>query len=457
MAKFPCSSPASLCDQSPNPITTYSSEAIDGPTFIGIAWSQVKPLLGKVFTVYPCEAICESQVSQLDANQCAARNVVGCADTCAPLFNSTTQSASLNCADGTPYSFSVSAGQFTALSQLEADRLAFQFAAQFLQLHSICMSGLAPLSICLEDFYVGQIVLSGTDAPFSAAVIAGSLPPGVVMDVQSGQISFSGQPTQAGVFTFTIEATNSASIVTQKTFTVAVGQIITDSPLPDGTPGTDYSVQFQAFTNPDFSVTWQVTDGTLPDGLALDPDTGVLSGNPTTPGDSDFTVSVTNGPATCSKEFAMTVISSSNVCDDGLGDLGNNCYAISGYFDGLVPNTSANPPGDTVYDGTFKFFDPDQGDQGFWFGADVTDTNLAMVGQFLCNVQLQFRGCTDEIPLWRIQFDINSDDWRGEKGEGNTPEGVYTKVAGSAPGPATLTIVKIAGVTTVPGNTTCSS
>ncbi len=64
--------------------------------------------------------------------------------------------------------------------------------------------------------------------------------------------------------------------------------ITTDGNLPDGTVGEDYSATLAADGSEPF--TWSVTSGTLPGGLTLNPETGEISGTPTTEGTSTFTV-----------------------------------------------------------------------------------------------------------------------------------------------------------------------
>ena len=53
--------------------------------------------------------------------------------------------------------------------------------------------------------------------------------------------------------------------------------------------------------------------GTLPNGLNLDANTGVISGTPTTPGDSKFTVTATNDYGSDIQELSITIIMSPNV------------------------------------------------------------------------------------------------------------------------------------------------
>jgi hypothetical protein len=84
---------------------------------------------------------------------------------------------------------------------------------------------------------------------------------------------------------------------------------VTTTALPDGAPGTAYSTTLEASggTPP---YTWQVTDGTLPDGLTLSPD-GTLSGTPTTAGPYDVSAQVLDSTSPASlratQQFTLTV------------------------------------------------------------------------------------------------------------------------------------------------------
>jgi hypothetical protein len=308
MATFPCSSPPSTCDQSPNPATPYSSEAQDGPTFIGDAFSPEPPLLNKSFNVYPCEAQVDSQVSQDDADQASERAAVVCTNPCSPLFNNAEQQVSRNCADGTPYFLNIPAGSFTALSQLQADRLAFSYGESKLGSHSICMGSLTASMMCQGKFFSGEIVVTSSDQPVTFELSQGTLPPGISMVPESGALFLSGTPTTLGTYVFTIKATSAFGVFTQKTFILLVTAITTAAALPVATFGIAYSQQLNVYNPGNLAVQWSIISGQLPAGLTLNPSTGIISGSSTNSGNFTFTVQATLDGGSCTAQFTMTAL-----------------------------------------------------------------------------------------------------------------------------------------------------
>lgn len=81
----------------------------------------------------------------------------------------------------------------------------------------------------------------------------------------------------------------------------------TSSPLPNGFLYGPYSAAVVPFS-PSAGMVWNVSSGTLPAGLVLNPATGVISGTPEETGDFSFTIRILNvlGIA-CSKQFALHV------------------------------------------------------------------------------------------------------------------------------------------------------
>jgi len=114
---------------------------------------------------------------------------------------------------------------------------------------------------------------------------------GLSIDPDSGVLS--GTPTSTGTFTTTITATNGVSPDATQSFTLVVNT------APQFTSPNSYT--FTTGTAPDFTVTaagnpaptFGDTGGL--DGLSIDPESGVLSGTPTTTGTFSTTITATNG------------------------------------------------------------------------------------------------------------------------------------------------------------------
>ncbi|MDQ4051505.1 MAG: Ig domain-containing protein [Actinomycetota bacterium] len=130
------------------------------------------------------------------------------------------------------------------------------------------------------------------------SISAGTLPPGLTGNSSTGVIS--GTPTTAGTTTFTAKFTETATGLSDTqdlsiTIEPATPPVITTTSLPAGTATRPYSATLQTAGNR--AGTWSRTSGSLPAGLTLNGATGVISGTPTTPGTSSFTVvfTATNG------------------------------------------------------------------------------------------------------------------------------------------------------------------
>lgn len=82
--------------------------------------------------------------------------------------------------------------------------------------------------------------------------------------------------------------------------------IINAGILPEAFVGVSYQHVLTASVSEGEQVqSWEVSSGTLPQGITLDPNTGVLSGTPTDEGfSSDFSVKVVETTITCRGDFS---------------------------------------------------------------------------------------------------------------------------------------------------------
>jgi len=101
---------------------------------------------------------------------------------------------------------------------------------------------------------------------------------------------------------------------------IDVGVFIGTGELSLAVVGDEYQATLKAVggTEP---YTWAIMNGTLPDGLGLDGNSGVISGIPTEAGTFNFTVQVTDAAeVTATRELVITIIALSEFIADPVGD-----------------------------------------------------------------------------------------------------------------------------------------
>ncbi len=134
---------------------------------------------------------------------------------------------------------------------------------------------------------------SGGTAPYTFVVTSGALPNGLLLNAATGDIT--GSPLTAGSFNFTITATDVNGCPGSRAYTIVIAgagcPIITLSPetLPSGVVGSPYS-QIVTASGGVAPYTYSVSSGTLPTGLTLNGETGVIAGTPTSAGLFSFTI-----------------------------------------------------------------------------------------------------------------------------------------------------------------------
>lgn len=154
-------------------------------------------------------------------------------------------------------------------------------------------------SATVGESYEATIVASGGSGTGYAWTVASSeLPSGLTL-AESGtpNTMLSGIPADSGDFTFTVRVTDSDGTTADLEFTLEVlaapnTLTILTTALPDGVVQLPYEATLEAANN-EGMVTWSVTQGTLPGGLALASsaaNTAVITGTPTE--DGTFTIEI---------------------------------------------------------------------------------------------------------------------------------------------------------------------
>jgi len=166
-----------------------------------------------------------------------------------------------------------------------------------------------PLPNSIVGFgYFSILTAANGSPPYSWT--ASGLPPGLTLNSSTGTVT--GTPTTAGTFSVTVQVIDSTLVTASAVYSVVILpplppplRIGTFSPLPSGTVGVSYVFAFDA-TGGTGSYTWAA--GPAPAGLAVS-SAGIISGTPTTPGQSTFTVRVTDSSGqTAAKDFSMTIL-----------------------------------------------------------------------------------------------------------------------------------------------------
>jgi hypothetical protein len=284
----------------------------------------------------------------------------------------------------TPYSWSISAGALPPGLNINADtgaitgtpsqKGAFPFTVQVTDAAGVKATAQFTIGIVANDLqitttsplpngslnvpYSFGLSVTGGSAPYVWSLSAGSLVSGFSINPSTGVLS--GTPTQAGSLHFIISVTDQSFDQTSQAFDLTVVStmltITTTQTSLTATEGAPFTTTFTAAQG-NTPYTWSVVKGTLPPGITLNSQTGVLSGSPTTPGTYTFTVQVTDVTTAAAqvqvtfavKALAFAITTTSPLSAGTAGDTYSTTFQSVGGTGAITWTAgSGTPPGLTL-------------------------------------------------------------------------------------------------------------
>jgi hypothetical protein len=166
--------------------------------------------------------------------------------------------------------------------------------------------------------YSQALTATGGVGVLTYSLSSGTLPAGLSLSADG---LLTGTPWATGSASFTVTVTDAAGATADQAYTLSVNPAprFAISSLPRWTVGQPYSQALTA-NGGTAALTFRVSNGSLPAGLTLSAD-GAISGTPTAPGSSSFSIIVTDAAgATATRRFSLAIDPGPDITTDRLPD-----------------------------------------------------------------------------------------------------------------------------------------
>jgi large repetitive protein len=145
----------------------------------------------------------------------------------------------------------------------------------------------------------------GGMAPYTFSLTNGALPTGLTLNPSTGVINGTPQTTSAISIGIGLSDINGDYVTRSFTLNIYSLQITNPNLIP-AIAWNFEPFSYRFVVDPPDAYQWSVSSGSLPDGLTLNPNTGVLSGMPAAdPRLRSFTITASNASASVSKNFSL--------------------------------------------------------------------------------------------------------------------------------------------------------
>lgn len=203
--------------------------------------------------------------------------------------------------------------------------------------------------------------------PFS--VTAGQLPPGVAMNTSNG--SFSGSPTTAGTYNWTLTVTNALGSANQAFSVTITNNPVLPHSIPGAIPGQSVHVDLNTLVTGGvhpYTFTYNENSFSSPDpGVTFDPTTGIFSGTATVAGNYTYEVRVTDATGATNYYWGISFLVGDPPSFAGQPLMLSDGDTASSYWDQAQVTTGAGnityslvggslPPGITTFGNGTQYF-----------------------------------------------------------------------------------------------------